>query len=126
MSVEEVKKELKDFITRDYKDYSPALEKYLAMCECVEVDGKIYFPSYEYFGFESDPFTLKVESYKSPSYCVLTEAIQRSGIDTSNFANNGDKVLCSCKNDTFNHYYGRWEVIVKCSKCGNHWSAYSG
>jgi len=57
------------------------------------------------------------------------EEIKQNIINKFNikFAEEGSNIICRCGEDkNFSAYYGSYEIILKCNKCNNKFSAYSG
>src|SRR6478736_8416432 len=97
--------------------------RYLSMLECVVFEDKIYFPEFEYESVNKEPYNLILEHYGAPSYCPVSLILKEIELPYP-VADKQDKVICRCLCDKFHFSYGSYELYVKCSFCGNEWSAY--
>lgn len=95
---------------RDYKIY--------------EQNDILYMAGYEYG-------KNKINRFTSYAYLWHEDDIEiRSKIEKTfnvKFANEGAYIVCKCgESKNFSSFYGSYEIILKCNKCENQFTAYSG
>lgn len=97
-------------------------------CRVKILDGKIYAPSFIDSNRISSVPVIEYY-YIFPQYwttATITRDIDIQKITGYYPAKEGDDVYCKCLNKQFTFSYGSYELMVKCVKCGNTWTAYSG